>query len=45
MLDPTVTICAHIQPTAGGVSYNVSVMCQTVTMFMVAEERVMLNLT
>lgn len=45
MLDPTVTIRAAIQPTAGSVSYNVSVVCQTVTMFMVAEERVMLNAT
>lgn len=44
-MDATAIIHAAIQPTAGGVSYDVCVICQTVTMFKVAEKRVMIHLT
>lgn len=44
-MEPSVVNCASILSTAEGVSLCVRVMCQTVTMFKVAEKRVMINLT
>lgn len=44
-MDPTVVNCATILSTAEGVSLVVHVMLHTVTMFKVAEKRVIIHLT